>query len=524
MNDPMKAALLERAKREKAKRSGSQPTPAPSQPQSPLELMRSSPAGQGQRQSLPDPVNMADPVQGDPTPITAAMEAVEGIDLGTALNNAGEAATFGLVGDEAAAAFDQAIGRGSYDERLEFYRGNQEQLREDSPVMSFASEVAPALLPGLGGVQLVKALTSKLGRAGAGAALGALSGVVYGFAEGEGGAAERSKQAISTGALGGLFGAAAPRAMDALTSVPKRITQAFTRSQERPTIEALKQVKTLAYRAVDESGETFSGDDMTRLYQTVKESFDGGNYVEETDNALRATLKILEKRGGTDTKLGQLDGIRQNLWKRYSNAKDQPQILDAIRAIDNLVDEKAGASEIMGVARAANSRFAKSQLLDDAFRKARDNTATAGSGGNLVNNYRRAVKNIINNEKRSRFFTDDEIDVMRNFVRGDLSENALRLIGKMSPNGNGLMMTLHVVGGMSTSGATLPLMVVGAGAKSAADRGVEKGAQAVQDMVSGFRPAPNARPQITGAQSGVITGATPALETQASGLRGRLPR
>lgn len=495
----------------------------------PLELMRLAPAGQGAA-SNSQPVNAMDPVQGDPTMVTPVLDNVVGLDngvmspgekVGTALNAAGESLTLGLVGDEAAAGFDSMIGLGRYDDRLKHYRGNQEAFREQHPMASFAAEVAPALVPGMGGAKMVQALTSKLGRAGAGAALGALSGLVYGAAEGEGGAENRIKQGAATAALGGLIGGAAPKAIDTLASVPKGVARVFKRSAERPTFQSLKAAKTAAYKAIDESGEAFSGDDMTRLYQRVADEFDDGNYVEEVDNASRAVLKILERRGGQNTTLSQLDGIRQNLWKRYASAKDQPQILSAIKAIDDLIDEKAGASEMMDVARAANSRFAKYQLLDDAFKKAEDQTAATGSGGNILNKYRQAVSNIINNENKARWFSAEEIDMMREFVRGSTGENVLRKIGKLSPDGNGLMMALHVVGGVASSGATLPLMAVGAGAKRAADNRVSRGAENIKNVLAGVAQ-PGQVPQLSAGQGAAVTGAVPLLENGVNGLREKL--
>ncbi len=512
-----------------ARRAAKERVQAPQSAEAELQdLMRQTPAGQGQVTQQSNDPDFNDLVPGDPTPITTILDNVVGLDngvmstgekIGTALNNAGESLTLGLVGDEASAAFDAAIGVGRYEDRLSHYRENQEQFRDENPVLSFASEVAPALVPGMSGAKLVKSLTSKLGRAGAGAVLGALSGAVYGFAEGEGGAIERAKQGGGTAALGGLFGAAAPKAMDALSGVPKAVTRAFSRSQKQPTLTALKSAKRVAYRAVDASGETFSGDDMTRLHQTVSDAFDAGHYVEEVDNASRAVLKVLERRSGKDTTLSQLDGIRQSMWARYRSAKDQPQILDAIKALDDVIEERAGASELMGAARAANSRFAKYQLLDDAFQKAADQTASTGSGGNILNKYRQAVTGIVNNPNKARWFSQEELGVMREFIHGSVSENALRKIGKLSPNGNGLMMALHVFGGIQTGGATLPVMVAGSGAKSLADRSAMKGAEKVKSMLAGGK-VPDV-PRLTAAQGGAVTAATTRLDDATRYLRGK---
>lgn len=141
----------------------------------------------------------------------------------------------------------------------------------------------------------------------------------------------------------------------------------------------------------------------------------------------------------------------------------------------------------------------------------------------MLNKYRQAVEKIINNEKKARFFSQEEIDLMREFVRGTSGENAKRLIGKLSPSGNGLMMALHVVGGMASNGATLPLMAAGAAAKSSADRGALRGADMIQDVVSGFSQAPKA-PQINALQSGLITAGAPLSENATNALTNMLPR
>jgi hypothetical protein len=402
------------------------------------------------------------------------------------LNRAGETMTLGVVGDEAAAAADALIGRGTYDERLANYRKQEEDLGAGG---RFAADVAGVLAaPAGAATRFVMQAPTRAAQVLRAATAGAGAGATQGFMEGEGGLENRATNAAVVGALGGLFGAAAPKITDVLTNIPRGLGRLFNRSQERPTVDLLRNVKNAAYRAVDEAGVAFGGDDMARLSSRVREIFEADNYVDDVDDASRAVLRVLDGRKGQPTTLGQLDSIRQNLWARYSRASDQPRILDAIAAIDNMVETGSRlGGDLMDAARAANARFAKTQLLENAFTRAQDVTAATGSGGNIVNKYRQAVASIINNRREARFFSQAEIDAMRAFVRGSMTENMQRLIGKLSPSGNGLMMALHVVGGVSSGGVTLPLMAVGAGAKNMADRGVMRGADVLMDMTSGMR-------------------------------------
>ena len=443
-----------------------------------------------------------------------------GEKIGQMLNNAGESLTLGLVGDEMAGQADALIGRGNAEERTQFYRDNQAQFRDQHPELSLASEVAPAFLPGVGAVRAVQGAT-KMGRAAYGALVGAGSGATIGFMEGEGGFQNRTKNAFVTGALGGVFGAAAPKMLDALASAPRRIQATFQRSSQRPTVAALRATKNAAYDAVDQAGVTFSPEQMSGLSTRVQEIFANSNFDEVADTASGATLRILRGKEGREQTLGQLDRVRQNLWKRYATAGDQPQILDAIQEIDGLINNHPDASGLMDIARSANATFAKSQLLEDAFDRATRQTSVSGSGGNIANNYTRAVNSILNNKRQMRFFNADEEQAMRAFVQmaDEGGPRLRRLIGKMSPNGNGLMMTLHAVGGMASGGATLPLMVAGGAAKSSADRAILRGGQALQDTLAGVRPTATPTNALSASSGGFVSAAAPLLEREQSNLR-----
>jgi hypothetical protein len=133
-----------------------------------------------------------------------------GEKIGTLLNMGGESMTFGLVGDEAAAAADSVIGRGNYDDRLAKYRGNEASVRESNPGASLAADVLPALLPGLGMAKGVAAAPSALGALWRGAKAGIAAGGTYGFMEGEGGLGDRIQGGAVGATLGGAIGAATP--------------------------------------------------------------------------------------------------------------------------------------------------------------------------------------------------------------------------------------------------------------------------------------------------------------------------
>lgn len=480
MSDALQAALLERAKREKQRRQG---------PQADMSLMG----------------RIKDNVWGVDDGVMSFGEKVA-----TGLNNAAESLSFGVVGDEANAAFDDMIGRGDYASRRDLYRRNQEQFRDENPVASFASEVAPALIPGAGAAAIARQGVTRGAQAMRAGMQGAAAGGLYGFAEGEGGVGERVASGATGAVLGGFVGHAAPKIAQRASDGLKKMAGVSTK---RPSIETLQRVKNQAYREVEELGEVFSPQEMAGLYRQVEGAFNAGHYVEEVDTASRAVLSVLNKRQAQPTTLSQLDGVRQNLWKRYASAPDQPQILDAIGAIDDLIDSRAGTSEAMQIARDANKKFAKTKLIEGLLQKADDQAASSGSGGNVANKTRQVFTRIANDPKMARFFDADEIKMMRAVIHPTMGESALRRLGKLGPGDSGLMLALHLAGASASGGATIPLMFAGGLAKGAADRGVQRKASQVLDRAAGFAPQAAPVPAL-----GVGTSAAPLVEDVSSGL------
>ena len=279
---------------------------------------------------------------------------------------------------------------------------------------------------------------------------------------------------------GAVIGGAMP---DIVKFGTKSFQNAFRMSAEKPTVESLRTTKNIAYRAVDEAGERFQPTELQGMMENIRGNLTGLNYLPEADKATAAVLNELDNISTQEVTLGQLDKMRQQVWSRY-NASKETALLDVIDGIDELVMSRSSTSELLNAARLANSRYKKAELLDLAFQKATDQTAATGSGGNILNKYRQAVTAIINDPKRARWFSDAEIEVMRQFVRGTPSQNTLRLIGKLAPSGNGLMTALNL-GAVGSFGTTaLVGSAVASGAKAMADSSQGRAAEGLIDMVA----------------------------------------
>lgn len=345
--------------------------------------------------------------------------------------------------------------------------GGASEFRGDTTAGKFAGTVGE-FLPGA------------VAFGGGGAANVIKNAVVPGLAsEAAGQATEGTGYEGAARLIGGIAGSAA---VDFGT---KAFRNAFKMSAERPTLESLRTTKNIAYKAVDASGETFTSSDLQGMVQSLPKALDDVNYLPEADTATKGMLDKIEKMSARDVSVGQLDGMRQSLWDRFNTTKE-PGLRVMIDAIDELIDSRASTSELMNAARLANSRYKKAELLDEAFTKLTDQTSSTGSGGNILNKYRQAVTAIING-KQKRWFSADELAVMREFARGTPSQNAMRRIGKLAPSGNGLMTALNL-GAAGTFGA--PALAISAGAsaaKAVADGATERAAQGLIGRVAGQR-------------------------------------
>tara|TARA_R110000744_G_C19347354_1_gene560034 strand:+ start:893 stop:2356 length:1464 start_codon:yes stop_codon:yes gene_type:complete len=278
----------------------------------------------------------------------------------------------------------------------------------------------------------------------------------------------------------------------AAPATANKTVKAFSKkADERPSLDNQRNYKNAAYAEVDASGVKFLPNEVGGLLARIKSSLDlNPNYVPEVDKQTAASLKVLESQLGKELTIGQLDKLRQGLYKRYSVARNEDGIKGMIDEIDDLIYSKEPANKLMNIAREANKRYKKSELLDNAIIKAQDQAGASGSGGNVVNKYRQAMTTIINSKRDSKYFSKDEIELMRKFVRGDVKDNALRLVGKLSPTGNGLMQALNIAAIASNPQMVLGT-IAGATAKVKSEKSAMKSVDEILDMIATGLPPEN---------------------------------
>lgn len=277
---------------------------------------------------------------------------------------------------------------------------------------------------------------------------------------------------------------------------PASVANLLRRPASPPTIDALRTEKNAAYRDAESVGATYSPqnyDDMlTGLAQDVTAA-----HISPTRHARAASfIQDMLSRRGKPMSLTEIDQLRQEVRRdlitpSYTN---QEAAADAffgdmiLDRIDEMIATVPDASQAMLKARQANTTLRKSELVEEAITKAVRRTESTGSGGNINNAIRQNIRQILDNPKRRRAFSKEEIDAMEELVKQGRMENFLRLVGKLSPSGNGLMAALGI-GGTMINPAIGGISLGGAVAKALADRGTVNKATQLQNRVARGAPA-----------------------------------
>lgn len=317
---------------------------------------------------------------------------------------------------------------------------------------------------------------------GLGARTGAMA--VDGAAMGAGSALGNDTDITEGAALGAIAGAGGNVVGEAAMRALRGAAGAFNKQPNLPTADQIKAAKDAAYKAAESADVVYSPQAMQRLRGGVEDFLSSKAYDPGLEPRVAPALRDILEKSDENVTLKGLDVIRKKAARAFDPMNKPSGMMGRgiQERIDDIIaspkpgevlagDAEAGARAIKE-ARALNTQSEKLNKVTAALTKAERQAAKAGSGGNIDNAIRQRIAPILEKAEASNGggFTKDELSAMRDIVEGTPSRNAMRLIGKLSPQGNGLMAALGL-------GATVanPVMaaapVAGMVAKTLADRG-----------------------------------------------------
>jgi hypothetical protein len=200
--------------------------------------------------------------------------------------------------------------------------------------------------------------------------------------------------------------------------------------------------------------------------------------------------------------IGQLDKARSTIHGIFERHPNEIGIRRIIAEMDNMVYKNTPAeASLLIAARQANMRYKKSELLGDIMDSAR-----ASGDNNGLKTYdmmKKGVQSILNkNSKDRKWFSQEEIALMEKFVKGTPGMWFKRKVGKLSPDGTGLLKAfayLHNPGmAVASAGAGMTAN------KLASSSGQAQGVNLV-GMMGGAKPQTAINPKYTqGFSSGMM--------------------
>lgn len=423
-----------------------------------------------------------------------------------------------------------------YAEGVDRSRAESAAVAEANPNLTTVLQIVGGLAAGGPGKTLAAPAT--LGQAvKSGAAIGGGYGAASGFASGEGGLQNRlTSVGIGLG-TGAALGAALPLAATGLSKAYGAITGKGAKPTG-PTTADLKSQSKAQYKIAEGENLTIA-DPATAQFA-----------VDLANDMKKAGIdKVLHPKGtsvltgvtenltsGKSISLQDLDILRQRAMDAANSTDAGERRIGGmiIEKIDDFVDSLSPTDVVAGdpgkavgaikQARELWSRMRKSEAIEWAIEKANLRAASTGSGGNADNAIRQNLRALLTNERTRRLWTLEEKGALEFVIKGGAIQNLSRLVGKLSPEGSGLMMALGGMAAIPTGGWSAAAQAIGFAAKRYADAATPKNAQRLLELVRTGKITPSQVKMLPPQVQALIRAATQAGSVEAGNVAGSISR
>lgn len=270
------------------------------------------------------------------------------------------------------------------------------------------------------------------------------------------------------------------------------------------TNDQIRSLANDAYQRADDAGVIIKPQAMVDLRDNVVNELTNAGYDPALNPGIKAVLDRLDQATSQPITLKGLDIIRRVAGNAAGNIdrstakmggkiiKNIDQAATKLKPEDVLTGDATAGVKALTEARGLWSQLSKSELVDTQLGKAARQAARTGSGGGIENAIRQKISAILDSPSKVRGFTADERALMQRVVDGSGGlHETFRLLGKLSPQGNGLAMILE---GGSYLGTTNPLTLIppalGLISKPISEAMTRSNAADLSNAVRGVRAAP----------------------------------
>jgi len=339
-----------------------------------------------------------------------------------------------------------------------------------------------------------------------------LGGTAYGVGSGEG-LEDRASKGLEYGALSTITSGLGTKMIEKLRNIKQAKNLALNRDK---TIELYNKEVEKTYAQADLEAPILSStiDEMESIIRSNVGIIDGKGvaksdiYIKENlpkTNAFLDDLVSYSKEAGKDGRAmtwGELDKLRSQAWEDWAtlsrfDSKDARELANAIHNLDRYIEKSfPNRSKAFEKARDLWKEKKEIEILDSLFKWAEEGATSSGSGGNVVNKYLQAIDKVIgrspdgSTKPLARFFSPETLAEMKAFKDSNGGGRFLRSLSKLSPDGNGLMLALNVIGA-TVDPKTLAITAGAKGAQVFTEGKVRRGAQTLLNRASDrYAPPP----------------------------------
>lgn len=262
-----------------------------------------------------------------------------------------------------------------------------------------------------------------------------------------------------------------------------------------PTIEGLKDAARGVYNELDNLGITINPRSVTRLSNELRSVARKEGFNKRIHPKVSAVLDEFESIRNRPQALTEVDTLRKVAQGAASSIEPSEARIGSILigkiddTLDNLKNAnftnptKADIGAKYRDARQLWGRAKRSEILEEAFEKA--NLQATG----FENGIRTQFRSILNNKKKRKGFSPEDLSAMRQVVKGGTAENLAKMIGRFGFSegqaSNMLMGSLGVAGGAAIAGpaGAVAVPLVGQLSRTLAQKLTRGGAEAADAIV-----------------------------------------
>ena len=382
------------------------------------------------------------------------------------------------------------------------FRAKSQEFAANNPTTDAMSRIGGALAMGGGlassGATLMRGGGTAINAMGRGAAEGAIYGAAHGAgaADGEDVAGEAAMGAL----MGANIGGVAAGGMQA-------ISNALARSAARratPSLQDLRRSADAAYSTARAQNPSFPR--YAQLAQQARQAMQAQGFHQRLHPKVSVALDEIERlaQSGKTPTLQDVEQVRRITKAAAGSIEPDERRLASmlIDGVDNFVETTAPTTTI-AEGRRLYGQMKRGERIEQLVEAAQRRAASTGTGGNEINAVRQNLRRILDNPKLRRGYSQQELQAIEDIVMGTPSQNALRLLGRLSPTSGALPLMANL-GAAAINPVALGIGGAGAVAKALAERSAQGAVGRLGAMVRSGHPMPKTAPLISGPRAALV--------------------